>query len=56
MAMKTCPACNNMIANGATVCPHCGKRFTSTATWLFLIAMMLTFIGMSLVVPFPNSL
>ena len=37
MAMKRCPACNNMIANGATVCPHCGKRFTSTATWLFSI-------------------
>ena len=56
MALKKCPACGGMIAPSASACPHCGKRFTSAATILFLIAIMLAFIGMGLVVPFLNSL
>jgi hypothetical protein len=34
--MRSC-ACGNQIASNARSCPHCGKRLTSSITWLVAI-------------------
>jgi hypothetical protein len=40
--MKTCQ-CGRQLANNASQCPNCGKRFTTTTTWILapLLALAL---------------